>query len=168
MNAGDILPNGRLIYEVNLNTWQIVDLSNPATPIALGEISLSIGVNPEDLAFNPVDGIMYGIDRNSGFLFRAAVNNGTPGSVTPQAIGPAVYAGMFDALWFDRDGRLYGYSNTTNNLFVISTATGVPQLVSGIPVDEGGRSDGISCRGPAPIPLGASRAISMKTRMLRT
>jgi len=154
LNAGDILPNGRLIYEVDLNTWQIVDLSNPATPIALGEISLSIGVNPEDLAFNPVDGIMYGIDRNSGFLFRAAVNNGTPGSVTPQAIGPAVYAGMFDALWFDRDGRLYGYSNTTNNLFVISTATGVPQLVSGIPVDEGGRSDGISCRGPAPIPLG--------------
>ncbi|MFG6579080.1 DUF6923 family protein [Sulfitobacter sp. 1A13191] len=154
LNAGDILPNGRLIYEVDQNTWQIVDLTNPATPIVLGEINLTIGVNPEDLAFNPVDGIMYGIDRNSGFLFRAAVNNGTPGSVTPQAIGPAVYAGMFDALWFDRDGRLYGYSNTTNNLFAISTATGVPQLVSGIPVDEGGRSDGISCRGAAPIPLG--------------
>ncbi|MCZ4367337.1 DUF11 domain-containing protein [Sulfitobacter dubius] len=154
LNAGDILPNGRLIYEVDANTWQIVDLTNPAAPIVLGDIALTIGVNPEDLAFNPVDGIMYGIDRNSGFLFRAAVNNGTPGSVTPQAIGPAVYAGMFDALWFDRDGRLYGYSNTTNNLFVISTATGVPQLVSGIPFDEGGRSDGISCRGPAPIPLG--------------
>ena len=153
-NSGDILPNGRMIYEVDESEWQIVDLSNPASPVDLGLVELGFNVFPEDLAYNPVDGFMYGIDSSRGRLFRVAVNNGVPGTVSPQLIGPAIYAGVFDALWFDEDGRLYGYSNTTNSLYLISTATGGASLITTIAPDEGARSDGISCRGPAPIPFG--------------
>ncbi len=154
-DAGDILPNGRMIYEVDEARWHIVDLSGAGAATAVGDIDLSFDVFPDDLAYNPIDGLVYGIDRSSRRLFSVAVNRGVPGTRTPQLIGPAIYSGVFDSLWFDRDGRLYGYSNSTNNLYLISTVTGEAQLIMTLPFDEGDRSDGASCRGPAPIPFGA-------------
>ena len=154
-DAGDILPNGRMIYEVSSNVWQIVDLSNPAAAVGVGQINLTSSISPDDFAYNPVDGNIYGIDRSSNRLFRVDVNNGTAGTATPELIGPAIYTGDFDSIWFDEDGRMYIYSNSSNTFYLVSTSTGEAKLLMTAPFEEGGVSDGASCRGPAPFPLGS-------------
>ncbi|WP_415145161.1 GEVED domain-containing protein [Limimaricola cinnabarinus] len=154
-NAGDILPDGTMIYAVDEVTWQIIDLSVPAAPSNLGLLELSRDIFTEDFAWNPADGLVYGVDQATGRMFRAPVNGGLPGTITPVLFGPAIYAGTFASVWFDEDGRLYGYSNTTNNLFLIDTVTGQARQIAALPFDEGGVSDGASCRGPAPVPFGA-------------
>ncbi|MCP1170315.1 DUF7507 domain-containing protein [Limimaricola litoreus] len=153
--AGDILPDGTMIYAVDATTWQIVDLATPSSPVSRGLLNLAFGVAPEDIAWNPADGHLYGIDQSTGRLFRAPANGGLPGTITPQLIGPAIYAGVFGAIWFDGAGRLYGYSDTTHGLFLIDTATGGAQLIARMSFDEGGLSEGASCRGAAPIRFGA-------------
>lgn len=154
-DAGDILPNGTMLYVVNNTTWQIVDLSNPAAAASLGTLNLSSSISAEDIAYNPVDGDIYGIDQASDRIFRVSPNGGLPGTVTPTLIGPAIYAGTFGSVWFDQDGRMYGYSNTTDNLYLIDTATGFAQLIATVAVDDLGNSEAASCRGPAPVEFGA-------------
>ena len=152
--AGDILPDGTMIYAVDEQSWQIIDLSNPANPLSIGLLELDQDIETEDFAWNPVDGLIYGIDQSTGRLFRTAINGSLPGTISPVPFGPAIYAGTFASVWFDQSGRLYGYSDTTNTLYLIDTATGQAQLIATLPFDEGGISDGISCRGPAPLPFG--------------
>ncbi|KKK68370.1 hypothetical protein LCGC14_2944730, partial [marine sediment metagenome] len=153
--AGDILPDGTMVYIGDEATWQLIDLGVPTAPVDLGTLELDRDVDVQDIAYNPTDGFFYGINQTSGRLFRVSANGGSAGSVAVTEIGPAIYAGIFGSIWFDADGRLYGYSNTTNNLFLIDPATGEAAFLAASPVDEGGDSDGASCRGPAPIPFGA-------------
>ncbi|MEQ3624206.1 MAG: GEVED domain-containing protein [Marinobacter sp.] len=154
-NAGDILPDGTMLYVVDNVTWQIVDLSNPAAAIGVGVLNLSFGIAPEDIAYNPVDGNIYGIDQISGRVFRVSPNGGVPGAVSPTLFGPAIYAGNFGSVWFDQDGRMYGYSDTTDNLYLIDTVTGFAQLIATVAADDFGSTEAASCRGPAPVEFGA-------------
>ncbi len=153
--AGDILPNGTMIYVDNTSTWQLISLTDPNNPANLGSLSLSQSVDVRDLAYNPVDGLIYGINQASGRAFKVDPNGGLPGATTVTEFGPAIYGGIFGSIWFDEDGRFYVYSNTTNNLYLTNTTTGEAQLIANSTVDEAGDSDGMSCRGPAPIPFGA-------------
>lgn len=152
--AGDILPDGTMIYAVDETTWQIIDLSDAANPLSIGLLDLDQDIETEDFAWNPVDGLIYGIDQITGQLFRTAINGALPGTISPTPFGPAIYAGTFASVWFDQDGRLYGYSDTSNTIYLIDTDTGQAQFIATLPFDEGGISDGISCRGPAPLPFG--------------
>ena len=153
--AGDILPNGTMIYVDEEDSLQLVSLTTPASPFDLGTLQLSQQVDVQDLAYNPTDGFLYGINQISGRAFRVDANNGLPGSVTVTEFGPAIYAGTFGSMWFDEDGRLYGYSNTTNNFYVIDTVTGNATLIATGSSDEGGDSDAASCRGKAPLQFGS-------------
>ncbi len=153
--AGDILPNGTMIYVDEEDSLQLVSLATPASPTALGTLQLSQAVDVQDLAYNPTDGFLYGINQNSGRAFRVDANNGLPGSVTVTEFGPAIYGGTFGSMWFDEDGRLYGYSNTTNNFYLIDTVTGNATLIATGSLDEGGDSDAASCRGRAPLKFGS-------------
>lgn len=153
--AGDILPNGTMVYVANGTSWQLISLTTPNAPVNLGTLNLSQSVDVRDIAYNPVDGFFYGINQNTGRAFRVDANGGTAGNVAVTEFGPAIYSGIFGSVWFDEDGRFYGYSNTTNNLFLIDTISAEAQLIATGSVDEGGDSDGASCRGPAPVPFGA-------------
>ncbi|MGR3570242.1 DUF7507 domain-containing protein [Brevirhabdus sp.] len=152
--SGDILPNGIMVYVDEDDSWQLVDLTVPALPTDAGTLELNRKIEPEDIAYNPVDGNLYGINQASGRVFRVSANGGAPGNVAVTEFGPAIYVGTFGSVWFDADGRFYGYSNTTNSVFLIDTVTGGAQFLSRSPTDEGGDSDAASCRGPAPFPMG--------------
>lgn len=153
--AGDILPNGTMVYVDDANTWQLIGLAVPTVPSDLGTLQLDQNVDTEDLAFNPVDGFIYGINQSTGRVFRVDANGGVAGNVAVQEFGPAIYSGTFGSVWFDQDGRFYGYSNTSNNLYLIDTVSGAAALIATGSVDEGGDSDAASCRGPAPIGFGS-------------
>ncbi|WP_180957592.1 DUF11 domain-containing protein [Neptunicoccus cionae] len=153
--AGDIMPNGTMVYVANGNTWQLISLVDASNPVNLGVLNLSQSVDTRDIAYNPVDGLFYGINQSSGRAFKVDPNGGVAGLATVTEFGPAIYGGIFGSVWFDQDGRFYVYSNTTNNLYLTNTTTGEAQLIANSTVDEAGDSDGMSCRGPAPIPFGA-------------
>lgn len=153
--SGDMLPNGTIVYVASGTSWQLVDLTTPAVPVDLGTLNLSQSVDVQDIAYNPVDGFFYGINQTTGRALRVDANGGVSGNVAVTEFGPAIYSGTFGSVWFDEDGRFYGYSNTTNNLFLINTVTGNASFLANSSEDEGGDSDGTSCRGPAPISFGA-------------
>ncbi len=156
-DAGDILPNGVMVYEADKNTFQLVDLANPLAATNRGTLELSVDVNTGDFAYNPLDGNLYGIDADTRQLFSVTANGGNPsvGTEAVTFIGPANYDGAFDAVWFDENGLFYAYDEDTNVLFLIDTATGLGQQLATSQTEEGGNSDGVSCRGASIVPFGS-------------
>jgi len=159
-SAGDVMPNGTMVYVDDANTWQLVSLANYGTPFDLtdlGSLQLSQNVNAQDIAYNPVDGFFYGINELSGRPFKVDSNGGLPGNVTVIEFGPNYYAGgftPFGSIWFDEDGRMYGYSDGGDLLFLVDTTTGQASAIANTS-NEGNESDGASCRGPSPLPFGS-------------
>jgi uncharacterized repeat protein (TIGR01451 family) len=152
-NAGDILPNGTMVYKIDQSTWQLLDLSDPTAPVDLGTLNLTQPVNTVDFASNPIDGVIYGINSTTDRLFRASANGGLPGTTVVVEFGPAIYTGTYGAVFFDENGRMYAYDNNTNIIYLIDTTTGSRQFLAESVQDEGGINDGASCRGPSPVPL---------------
>ncbi len=156
-NAGDILPDGRMIFKTATGQLTVIDLT--VTPYAVSDtITLTgpaAGANYIDFAYNPIDGRIYSIDSGPDRLFWIDPDTGATGY-----FGPAVFDGAYGAQWVDEDGRFYAYNNNTNEMFVINIGTngngsGTPTLIAVSTNDEGGINDGAFCRGPAPVPLGA-------------
>lgn len=152
-NAGDILPNGIMVYRIDQSSWQLLDLSDPAAPADAGRLTLTQPVDAQDFAANPIDGMIYGIDANTGRLFRATSNGGLPGTAVTAIFGPAIYTGTYGAVFFDENGRMYVFENDSNIIYLIDTATGSRQFLAESAQDEGGLNDGASCRGPSPVLL---------------
>ena len=157
-NAGDILPNGMMVYKRNNSTWTLLDLTDPLNPVSGGNINLTQNVSVIDFGLNPSDGKLYGIDNNRDQLFYVDVSGGA-GSATPQFFGPQTFNGSFGAAWFDEEGNLYLYDNNTNQISMVDVGingngTGSSVLLATSGNDEGGINDGAYCRGPAPVPLG--------------
>ena len=158
-NAGDILPDGTMVYKRSNTRWQIADISSPYAPVNLGEITLSTAVNVVDFSYSPTDQKIYGVDRTTGRLFWVDVSGGA-GNATVNFFGPSTYTGSYGAMWFDEEGRLYLYDNGTNEISVVNVGvdgngTGNSVVLAVSSNDEGGINDGAYCRGPAPVPLGA-------------
>ena len=153
-NAGDVLPDGRMIYKTANNRLSVIDLTD-SPPSYQGDISLSSSSNFIDMAYNPVDGNVYSINGNNDRLFWIDL---ATGQVT--YFGPAVYNGSYGAQWFDEDGRFYAYENGANKLYYIDVGvdgdgSGNSVLLAESSNTAGGINDGAFCRGEAPIPLGA-------------
>ncbi len=157
-NAGDILPSGVMIYKIDDDSYQLLDLANPNATVDLGTLELNLRVKAADIAYNEIDGLIYGIDADTGQVFRFSANNGNPsvGTETVTLFGPANYTGTFEAIWFDDAGRMYAYDNDNNGIYLIDTVTGVGQLLAISEDEEGGNNDGASCRGPSAIPYGSA------------
>ncbi|SOH94580.1 conserved repeat domain-containing protein [Monaibacterium marinum] len=156
--AGDILPNGTMVYVQDANRWQMVSLTNYGTGFNLtdlGDLQLSQSVSVQDFAYNPVDGFFYGIDQFSDQVVKVDANGGIAGAAAVTAFGPAIYTGTFSSAWFDEDGHFYVYEEGSNGLYLVDTVTGVPFFLATSPIDEGNGSDGASCRGPSLIHFGA-------------
>ena len=155
-NAGDIMPSGTMIYRVDDNTMQLLDLSNANAAVDLGLLELNEDVRAVDFAFNAQDGRIYGVDSRSDRLFSVSANNGNAsvGTETVQFFGPTTYTGTYGAVWFDDTGRFYIYDNNSNEISLVDLATGFSQVIAVSQDDEGGTNDGASCRGPSAIPFG--------------
>ncbi|PJJ86647.1 putative repeat protein (TIGR01451 family) [Brevirhabdus pacifica] len=151
--AGDILPNGIMVYPNGDSAFQLIDLADPANPSDAGQLTLSQPVTPFDMAYNPVDGRIYGIDDSTRRLFSADANNGVAGASTVTFIGPAIHDGAYESAWFDEDGRLYLWDNGDDGLYLVNTQTGLKQLLVTSADASGNDNDGTSCRGPAPLAL---------------
>jgi len=152
-NAGDVLPDGRMIYKTRNNRLSVIDLTS-SPPSYQGDINLSTSLNFIDMAFNPVDGRVYLIDQGTGRL--AWIDLAT-GQVT--RFGPSLPSGSYGAQWFDEDGRFYAYENNSDNLFffdvgVDGSGSGSRVLLATSTNSVGGINDGAFCRGEPPIPLG--------------
>jgi len=172
--VGDVLDNNIMVYRARSpsNIWQFVEISDPANPVNLGEITISPNAGGADFAFNPVDGNIYAITGgNTDRLFYVDVasimpslGNPIPAGTTlsPNYFGPtSAFTGSYGAMWFDEDGRFYIYDNGTNEISVVNvgidgSGTGNATLLAVSTEDEGGINDGAYCRGPAPVPIGAA------------
>lgn len=156
-NAGDIMPDGTMIYKKDNNEFQLLDIADPNNAIDEGLLVLDTNVNVADFAYNALDDFIYGLDNTTDRAFRVSANGGNAsvGSEAVQFFGPAIHTGTFGAIWFDDTGRMYGYENNTNEIFLIDTVTGLRQLIAVSQDDEGGTNDGASCRGPSAIPYGS-------------
>lgn len=158
-SAGDILPNGVMIYRVEgANALQLLDLTDPAAPVDLGLIMLSAAVEPSDIAYNPNDGMLYGVNEASDRLFYIDPADGTPGTRAPVEFGPTAWDQSYGAVWFDLYGRMYLNQNVTNDIYeadvgVQGSGSGGGQLINTVPSGDGGVNDGLNCPsrlGPLP------------------
>lgn len=153
-NAGDVLPDGRMMYKTANNRLSVIDLTD-SPPSYQGDIALSASPTFIDMAYNPVDGRVYSIDSRVDRLFWIDL---ATGQIT--YFGPAEYSGSFGAQWFDENGRFYAYENGANELYYIDvgvdgSGSGNSVLLAASSNTAGGINDGAFCRGEAPIPLGA-------------
>ena len=162
----DILPNGIMLYMsgTDFSRYQLLDISNPANPVALGVLTASAGAAyGRDMAYNPRDGLMYFFDTSRN-LHSFDPNNGAPGSITVDLVGnvplPAGYFAIdIDSVWFDGSGFMYGFDNLSRQVFAVEvgSADNYPAAFEFIEVQgtidnltyQG--NDGASCRAPGPF-----------------
>lgn len=153
-DAGDVLPNGVMVYKASDDEWQLIDLTAPLALSDAGTLTLSQQVNASDFAFNPVDGNFYGVNEDNNQLFRVSANGGVAGSVVVTQFGPNTFDNTYSSVWFDRDGNLYLYAQIGNQILRVDTTTGVSDVLTTVSANDASGSDGMSCRGPSPFPLG--------------
>lgn len=162
----DILPNGIMVYMsgTDFSRYQLLDISDPANPIALGVLTASAGAAyGRDMAYNPRDGLMYFFDTSRN-LHSFDPNNGAPGSIIVNLVGnvplPAGYFAIdIDSVWFDGSGFMYGFDNQSRQVFAVEVGSvgNYPAAFEFIEVQgtidnltyQG--NDGASCRAPGPF-----------------
>ncbi len=172
--TSDILPNGILIYKsgTSNNLYQLLDISDPANPVALGVLDAGAGAPyGRDIAYNPRDGLIYFYDpaRN---LYAFDPNGGAPGAITIQLVQatvplpPGIFAMDFDSVWFDAQGYLYAFDNQSRQVWALDVGVDGNRPASWDLIEIVGQvnnityqgNDGASCRGPGPFapaaPLG--------------
>ncbi len=152
--AGAISPDGR--YMVLLGVRQgsdpltgstevlvFIDLDSP--DFALRKVDLvENNIQSFDIAFDPIDGKLYGFNATERRLFYLNTDNGDIASL-PTANANAESLG---SLFFDPFGRLYAYGNQNrwekqSSYFAIDKATGRTTLLAKGP--EAQLTDGCSC-----------------------
>ena len=162
-NSGDILANGIMVYRVEgTNDFQLLDLTDPSNPVDAGRITLTGAVDPFDIAFNPNDGFVYGVNHVTDRLFYFDAADGTPGPRTATEFGAAEWTEAYGAIWFDFFGRMYVNQNTTREIWDVDVGVegsggGTRRLIGYASIDEQFRNDGAGCPsrlGPLP-PEGA-------------
>ncbi|MFW2588721.1 GEVED domain-containing protein [Sagittula sp. SSi028] len=158
-NAGDIMSNGVMIYRVSAGgAFQLLDLSDPLNPVDLGQLTFSEPLTVADFAFNPNDGMFYGINSTTDRLFYFDPNGGTAGSTSIVDFGPATYTSSYGAVWFDASGRFYVQENFGNQIFAVNVGfegdgDGSATLIDTLTLGTDNRVDAAACpstNGPLP------------------
>lgn len=142
--SGDVAPDGTY-YIQRGNKLHLIDVSG-ANAQYLKTIKLSANPGVADIAFNPVDGKLYGVNAGKD---QVAVIDPTTGRVTfqPQKtpISKAVGGTYFDAF-----GNLFGYHNQGEFYrFDVQSGTGASTFLSSAP--KVSANDGASCTGSPKI-----------------
>lgn len=169
--AGDVAPNGE--YYI-LNTSQTtaegarrrvlyrIQVTGLGTANLLGHTVLSETVSVADLAFNPVDGNLYGVQGS-----RVVQVNPTTGQVVRLTTTATPSIGSAGATYFDAFGNFYAYNNGTGNIirYVISGTTATGTLYATGP--RVSLNDGASCpyqpqlgKDVSPSPINAGQNVT--------
>ncbi|WP_118134454.1 GEVED domain-containing protein [Oceanicella sp. SM1341] len=164
--SSDILPNGILVYMsgTNFGRYQLLDISDPATPVALGVLDTGQPtIYGRDIAYNPRDGMLYFIDPNRD-IYAIDAKGGTPGATIVTFVGnvplPAGYFSIdMDSVWFDGSGFLYAFDNQSRQVFAVEVGSEGSRPASFSFIELQGTvaaltyqgNDGASCRAPGPF-----------------
>ena len=126
-----------------------------STPTAATRLAPSQNVTMYDIAFNPSDGLIYGVNF-VGSLYQFNTTNNVLTVITNPPNANQTASMAVGTAAFDVAGNLYAYSNGTvqngttaavsGNFYQVSTSTGAYTLISAI--DPASVSDGASCINP--------------------
>lgn len=146
--AGDVSPDGKNLVVVGTNPFQdevLVFIDLASKNFEYRELKLSgLDVRCADIAFDPIDGRLYGFD---GIHHRLVIYDTHTGEVKSD-FPPTSKAVLMGGLFFDPFGNLFGYGllpgeNAQQAFFSIDKFTGAVELETiGPPAS---RNDGCSC-----------------------
>ena len=155
--SGDVSTDG-IFYMIAGNKIYAYDTQSPDFPkIEAGyPKSLSINTNPADLAFNPADGLLYGI---AGTRLVVIDTMGTVTRTSTSVPSGANYTPIKSAgaSWFDASGTFFAYQNS-GSIYKIDTDTAESVLVS--TATKVSTNDGTGC---AYAPIITKRPIPEQT-----
>jgi uncharacterized repeat protein (TIGR01451 family) len=143
INAFTVASNGTgYFWDADSHQFFTIDLSTGVITVIANSQDLTREIG--DIAFNPIDGIIYGTDNTVKPTKLIKFNPaGGVGSIT--TIGSTGITGsIFDSIYFDGNGSGYGYNNS-GNFYQFNLNTGAAKLTSNSPSVSG--SDGASCIG---------------------
>lgn len=116
--VGDVYNHVYYLYRKGKGLFSI-DLSpldtDPNATLTLTQITATANVNLTDFAFHPGDGSLYGIDNNSGILYKFNTANGQA-----TMIGDTGETGTFGAGYFDVNGNYYVSRNQDGKIYRIN------------------------------------------------
>lgn len=164
--AGDIMDNGVMVQWTDGNVFQLLDLSDPLNPVDLGQITVPQAPLIADIAFNPNDGMVYGVNGDTDRLFYFDPLGGSAGTSSIVEFGPATWTGDYEAVWFDAFGRMYINDNQTNTVYeadvgIQGSGTGSGTLISTLSTGSQNFNDAAGCPstlGPLP-PQGSIQGV---------
>lgn len=128
-NVGTVDNDGVMfLYASNQTQIFRVDV-NPASPTfltLLAPVLTTSAMSIADWAFNPIDGLLYGVGTIVGPpashpLYRINPNTGTATTVGNVTGSAAFMAGSFGAAYMDASGNLYVGDNTAGGVYKINT-----------------------------------------------
>ncbi|MGD1852998.1 MAG: hypothetical protein ACFB2W_01990 [Leptolyngbyaceae cyanobacterium] len=112
--SGDVDGNG--VYYAHTGQWLYqVDVSG-ATAIRTGRIQLSRTVKADDVAFNPVNGLLYGFDKDNDVVVEINPATGQVVNFTTQYESGTTSITQAGASYFDVFGDFYAYQNNGGRL----------------------------------------------------
>lgn len=100
--------SGKGLFSIDLSPLD----SDPNATLSITQISSTANVNLTDFAFHPGDGSLYGIDNNSGILYKFDPTNGNT-----TTIGDTGETGTFGAGYFDVNGNYYVSRNQDGKIY---------------------------------------------------
>ncbi len=146
--AGDITPDGRYLVVIGTSSFHdevvgFIDLDSPTYEYT--EIWLEgPDVRSADVAFDPIDGTLYGFDGINHRLVTYDIHTGEIKADYPPTDQSLLMGGLF----FDAFGKLFGYGlvpgeNVQQAFYSIDKETGIVELETVGP--PASRNDGCSC-----------------------
>ncbi len=141
-NAGDfdLAGNFYVMLGGSIGTIEVIDVVG----LTSTTLTLSSSVNVFDLAFNPVDGLLYGIEAGASSLIII-----DPATGIVSSFGITIPAGDYGAVWAASDGNVYAFNNATGDIFTIAPSIGYQVFLSTTTAPSS-NNDGASCPSAAP------------------
>jgi len=113
--VGDVFDHTYYLYRTGKGLFKI-DLSpldsDPSAVLPVVRITSTATVKLTDMAFNPVNDKLYGVDNNTGFLYEF-----DPSTGAETYIGDTGQTGTFGAGYFDVNGYYYLSRNSDGHIF---------------------------------------------------
>ncbi|GIQ61033.1 hypothetical protein Flavo103_41690 [Flavobacterium collinsii] len=150
--SGEIDNNGNF-YVKRVNSSQLFYKINVVTKMAT-LIPLSLPVSTLDFAYNVLDGLLYGVQSNTGQLVTINPVNGV---VTFIGVTPTTGVFRMGAIYGSSTGNIFGNHNDGTGFYQYNLTTGEKTVISASPGASG--NDGAHCVN-APITFGSDLSVT--------
>lgn len=147
--AGDISPDGRFLILIGGGGFtgldaEIVKVDLESPNFDVSRVDIKANTRIFDIAFDPEDGTLYGVDINAKRLVKINPDTGNMDLSFPQQL----IVNSIGALFFDTFGNLFAYGGVVNQanqdkLFEINKKNGTIAVLTDGPIAQG--NDGCSC-----------------------